>query len=157
MENKIAFIRQHGIRVRIHALLVDCYLQTFNDRMGWFSDPHEVFQDIVSDPDKYYIFKSILAKTNVSKFDLPDKEAYQDFFGVNPVGGFKQLSQHCSWSAGCLLDKLEKAISHELPALLSIVGKASEPAEPAKAPMNPAATGEGSGYEEKPKNRWRKQ
>lgn len=157
MENKIAFIRQHGIRVRIHALLVDRYLQTFHDRMGWFSDPYEVFQDIVSDPDKYYIFKSILAKTNVSKFDLPDKEAYQDFFGVNPVSGFKQLSQHCSWSGGCLLDKLERAISHELPALLSTVGKAPEPAEPAKAQANPAATCEGPGCEEKPKNRWRKQ
>lgn len=157
MENKIAFIRQHGIRVRIHALLVDRYLQTFNDRMGWFSDPHEVFQEIVSDPDKYYIFKSILAKTNVSKFDLPDKEAYQDFFGVNPVGGFKQLSQHCSWSGGCLLDKLERAISHELPALLSMVGKASEPAETAKAQANLAAPCEGPGCEEKPKNRWRKQ
>lgn len=157
MENKIAFIRQHGIRVRIHALLVDRYLQTFHDRMGWFSDPYEVFQDIVSDPDKYYIFKSILAKTNVSKFDLPDKEAYQDFFGVNPVSGFKQLSQHCSWSGGCLLDKLERAISYELPALLSAVGKAPEPAEPAKAQANPTATCEGPGCEEKPKNRWRRQ
>ncbi|XP_075903927.1 uncharacterized protein LOC142902599 isoform X2 [Nelusetta ayraudi] len=157
MENKIAFIRQHGIRVRIHALLVDRYLQTFHDRMGWFSDPYEVFQDIVSDPDKYYIFKSILAKTNVSKFDLPDKEAYQDFFGVNPVSGFKQLSQHCSWSGGCLLDKLERAISYELPALLSAVGKAPELAEPAKAQANPATTCEGPGCEEKPKNRWRKQ
>uniref|UniRef100_A0A671QQS6 Sarcalumenin n=1 Tax=Sinocyclocheilus anshuiensis TaxID=1608454 RepID=A0A671QQS6_9TELE len=84
LENKIAFIRQHGIRVRIHALLVDRYLQTYYEKLGWFSDPHEVFDDIVSDPDKFYIFKSILAKTNVSKFDLPEPEAYRDFFGVNP-------------------------------------------------------------------------
>uniref|UniRef100_A0A3B5AMB0 Sarcalumenin n=1 Tax=Stegastes partitus TaxID=144197 RepID=A0A3B5AMB0_9TELE len=141
MENKIAFIRQHGIRVRIHALLVDRYLQTYYDRLGWFSDPYEVFQDIVNDPDKYYIFKSILAKTNVSKFDLPDKEAYQDFFGVNPISHFKQLSSHCSWTGGCLLEKIERAISHELPALLSSVNKYPD----------------GPGCEEKPKNRWRRQ
>ncbi|KAI9533982.1 hypothetical protein NQZ68_018350 [Dissostichus eleginoides] len=161
MENKIAFIRQHGIRVRIHALLVDRYLQTFNDKLGWFSDPYEVFQDIVSDPDKYYIFKTILAKTNVSKFDLPNKEAYQDFFGVNPVSGFKQLSSHCSWSGGCLLEKLERAISHELPALLSSVSKAADKPAPVKAAPAPPpplpGTCEGPGCEEKPKNRWRKQ
>ncbi|CAJ1053208.1 uncharacterized protein LOC121604182 [Xyrichtys novacula] len=161
IENKIAFIRQHGIRVRIHALLVDRYLQTYNDKLGWFSDPYEVFQDIVNDPDKYYIFKSILAKTNVSKFDLPDKEAYQDFFGVNPVSGFKQLSYHCSWSSGCLLDKIERAISHELPALLSSVSKATDKPAPTKAAPAPPppfpGTCEGPGCEEKPKNRWRSQ
>uniref|UniRef100_UPI0037E8AB09 sarcalumenin-like n=1 Tax=Semicossyphus pulcher TaxID=241346 RepID=UPI0037E8AB09 len=161
IENKIAFIRQHAIRVRIHALLVDRYLQTYYDKLGWFSDPYEVFQDIVNDPDKYYIFKSILAKTNVSKFDLPNKEAYQDFFGVNPVSGFKQLSSHCSWSSGCLLEKIERAISHELPALLSSVSKASDTPAPSKAAPAPPpplpGTCEGSGCEEKPKNRWRKQ
>jgi hypothetical protein len=67
LENKIAFIRQHAIRVRIHALLVDRYLHTYHEKLGWFSDPDEVFRDIVSDPDKFYIFKSILAKTNVSE------------------------------------------------------------------------------------------
>ena len=161
IENKIAFIRQHGIRVRIHALLVDRYLQTYYDKLGWFSDPYEVFQDIVNDPDKYYIFKSILAKTNVSKFDLPDKEAYQDFFGVNPVSSFKQLSSHCSWTGGCLLDKIEKAISHELPALLSSVSKTADTPAPAKAAPAPPpplpGTCEGPGCEEKPKNRWRRQ
>merc|ERR1719357_730004 len=161
MENKIAFIRQHGIRVRIHALLVDRYLQTYYDKLGWFSDPYEVFHDIVTDPDKYYIFKSILAKTNVSKFDLPDKEAYQDFFGVNPVSSFKQLSQHCSWSGGCLLDRIEKAISQELPALLSSVSKGADTPAPAKAAPAPPpplpGTCEGPGCEEKPKNRWRRQ
>ncbi|XP_050926715.1 sarcalumenin isoform X6 [Lates calcarifer] len=163
MENKIAFIRQHGIRVRIHALLVDRYLQTYYDKLGWFSDPYEVFQDIVNDPDKYYIFKSILAKTNVSKFDLPNKEAYQDFFGVNPVSNFKQLSYHCSWTSGCLLEKIERAISHELPALLSSISKATGTPAPANTtPTTPAppplpGTCEGPGCEEKPKNRWRRQ
>uniref|UniRef100_A0A3Q4G3T4 Sarcalumenin n=2 Tax=Neolamprologus brichardi TaxID=32507 RepID=A0A3Q4G3T4_NEOBR len=161
MENKIAFIRQHAIRVRIHTLLVDRYLQTYYDKLGWFGDPHEVFQDIVNDPDKYYIFKSILAKTNVSKFDLPDKEAYQDFFGVNPISNFKQLSYHCSWTGGCLLEKLERAISHELPALLGSVSKRTDAPAPAKAATTPPpplpGTCEGPACEEKPKNRWRRQ
>ncbi|XP_051979583.1 sarcalumenin-like [Xyrauchen texanus] len=146
LENKIAFIRQHGIRVRIHALLVDRYLQTYYDKLGWFSDPDEVFRDVVSDPDKFYIFKSILAKTNVSKFDLPEPEAYRDFFGVNPPSGFKLLSSHCSWSGGCLLEKIEKAITEDLPALLSSLAVKKE------AIIEPAAE-----TKEKPKNRWRRQ
>lgn len=159
MENKIAFIRQHGIRVRIHALLVDRYLQTFYDKLGWFGDPYEVFHDIVSDPDKHYIFKSILAKTNVSKFDLPDKEAYRDFFGVNPVSGFKLLSQHCSWSGGCLMDGLERSISQELPDLLSAVSKDPQPPVKAAPPPPPPLPGncEGPECDEKPSNRWRRQ
>ncbi|XP_031689134.1 sarcalumenin isoform X2 [Oncorhynchus kisutch] len=151
LENKIAFIRQHAIRVRIHALLVDRYLHTYHEKLGWFSDPDEVFRDIVSDPDKFYIFKSILAKTNVSKFDLPDKEAYQDFFGINPPSGFKQLSSLCSWSTGCLIDKIEKAITVELPSLLISLGKKDSPPPAKAAPAAPPPL-----PETKPKNRWRK-
>ncbi|XP_036798212.1 sarcalumenin isoform X2 [Oncorhynchus mykiss] len=151
LENKIAFIRQHAIRVRIHALLVDRYLHTYHEKLGWFSDPDEVFRDIVSDPDKFYIFKSILAKTNVSKFDLPDKEAYQDFFGINPPSGFKQLSSLCSWSSGCLIDKIEKAITVELPSLLISLGKKDSPPPAKAAPAPPPPLPEA-----KPKNRWRK-
>ncbi|XP_061625438.1 uncharacterized protein LOC133476288 isoform X1 [Phyllopteryx taeniolatus] len=159
IENKIAFIRQHGIRVRIHALLVDRYLQTYHEKLGWFNDPFEVFHDIVTDPDKYYIFKSILAKTNVSKFDLPSKEAYQDFFGVNPVANFQQLSYHCSWTSGCMLDRLEKAISYELPTLLMSISKGTPaPAKPAPTPATPlSGTCKAPECEEKAKNRWRRQ
>lgn len=148
MENKIAFIRQHAIRVRIHALLVDRYVQTFKDKMSYFSDPDLVFKEIVDDPDKFFIFKSILAKTNVSKFDLPNREAYQDFFGVNPIGSFKSLSAQCSYSGGCLLDKIEKAITSELPGLLSSIN-------PGKAPPGLSSC-EATGCGDKPKNRYRK-
>ncbi|XP_062401937.1 sarcalumenin-like isoform X4 [Sardina pilchardus] len=165
LENKIAFIRQHAIRVRVHALLVDRYLQAYHEKLGWFSDPHEVFADIVGDPDKYYIFKAVLAKTNVSKFDLPDPELYRDFFGVNPPGNFKQLAQHCSWMGGCLMEKIERAIVDELPALLSGLGDKKDAPAAAKAPAAkataPAAAAEGtctgSDCPEKPKNRWRRQ
>ncbi|XP_063286631.1 sarcalumenin isoform X2 [Pelobates fuscus] len=147
LENKIAFIRQHAIRVRIHALLVDRYLQTYKEKMTFFSDGELVFKDIVDDPDKFFIFKSILAKTNVSKFDLPNKEAYKDFFGVNPITSFKLLSQQCSYMGGCLIEKIERAISNELPDLLGSIGLGKKPGA-----LNCDATGCG----EAPKNRYKK-
>lgn len=147
MENKIAFIRQHGIRVRIHGLLVDRYVQTFKEKMSFFSDPELVFKEIVDDPDKFYIFKSILAKTNVSKFDLPNRDAYRDFFGINPVTNFKPLTAQCSYIGGCLLDKIERAITNELPALLSSINSGKQPG---------LSSCEATGCGEKPKNRYRK-
>ncbi|XP_064318166.1 sarcalumenin isoform X2 [Phalacrocorax carbo] len=147
MENKIAFIRQHAIRVRIHALLVDRYLQTYKDKMTFFSDGELVFRDIVEDPDKFFIFKSILAKTNVSKFDLPNREAYKDFFGINPITSFKLLSQQCSYMGGCFLEKIEKAIARELPDLLGSIGLGKKPNI-----LSCDITGCG----ETPKNRYRK-
>ncbi|XP_077305390.1 sarcalumenin isoform X2 [Lithobates pipiens] len=145
LENKIAFIRQHAIRVRIHALLVDRYLQTYKDKMTFFSDGELVFKDIIEDPDKFFIFKSILAKTNVSKFDLPNREAYKDFFGVNPITGFKLLSNQCSYMGGCLMEKVERAITRELPDLLSSISKKPQS-------LNCDVTGCG----EAPKNRYKK-
>ncbi|XP_053529856.1 sarcalumenin isoform X1 [Ictalurus punctatus] len=147
LENKIAFIRQHGIRVRIHALLVDRYVQTFKEKMSFFSDPELVFKEIVDDPDKFYIFKSILAKTNVSKFDLPNRDAYRDFFGINPVNSFKQLSAQCSYIGGCLLDKIERAITNDLPGLLSSIHSNKNPT---------LSSCEATGCGEKPKNRYRR-
>uniref|UniRef100_A0A8D0BLW4 Sarcalumenin n=1 Tax=Salvator merianae TaxID=96440 RepID=A0A8D0BLW4_SALMN len=147
LENKIAFIRQHAIRVRIHALLVDRYLQTYKDKMTFFSDGELVFKDIVEDPDKFYIFKSILAKTNVSKFDLPNREAYKDFFGINPINAFKLLAQQCSYMGGCLLEKIERAITHELPDLLGSIGLGKKPS---------ILSCDTTGCGETPKNRYKK-
>ncbi|XP_053550432.1 sarcalumenin isoform X2 [Bombina bombina] len=147
LENKIAFIRQHAIRVRIHALLVDRYLQTYKEKMTFFSDGELVFKDIVEEPDKFFIFKSILAKTNVSKFDLPNKEAYKDFFGVNSITSFKLLSQQCSYMGGCNLEKIERAITHELPDLLGSIGLGKK-----AGGLNCDVTGCG----ETPKNRYKK-
>nr|XP_008121441.2 PREDICTED: sarcalumenin isoform X1 [Anolis carolinensis] len=147
LENKIAFIRQHAIRVRIHALLVDRYLQTYRDKMTFFSDGELVFKDIVEDPDKFYIFKTILAKTNVSKFDLPNREAYKDFFGINPINTFKLLAQQCSYMGGCFLEKIEKAITHELPDLLGSIGLGKKPS---------VLSCDTTGCGEAPKNRYKK-
>ncbi|XP_062999215.1 sarcalumenin [Elgaria multicarinata webbii] len=147
LENKIAFIRQHAIRVRIHALLVDRYLQTYKDKMTFFSDGELVFKDIVEDPDKFYIFKSILAKTNVSKFDLPNREAYKDFFGINPINTFKLLAQQCSYMGGCFLEKIERAITRELPDLLGSIGLGKKPS---------VLSCDTTGCGETPKNRYKK-
>ncbi|KAJ6655990.1 hypothetical protein lerEdw1_004575 [Lerista edwardsae] len=147
LENKIAFIRQHAIRVRIHALLVDRYLQTYKDKMTFFSDGELVFKDIVEDPDKFYIFKTILAKTNVSKFDLPNREAYKDFFGINPISTFKLLAQQCSYMGGCFLEKIERAITHELPDLLGSIGLGKKPS---------VLSCDTTGCGETPKNRYKK-
>ncbi|XP_048465825.1 sarcalumenin [Rhincodon typus] len=147
LENKIAFIRQHAIRVRLHALLVDRYLQTFKDKMTFFSDPELVFNEILDEPDKFYIFKSILAKTNVSKFDLPNPNVYKDFFGINSINTFKLLSAQCSYMGGCLLEKIERIITHELPALLGAI----------TAGKNPSLSScDITGCGETPKNRYRK-
>ncbi|XP_023700190.1 uncharacterized protein [Paramormyrops kingsleyae] len=146
LENKIALIRQHGIRVRVHALLVDRYVQTFYEKTGYFGDPELVFKEIVDDPDRFYIFKSILAKTNVSRFDLPDPEAYRDFFGVNPINSFKPLSAHCPFWGRCLLNKIEAAITEELPGLISSMA----------AGRAPSLSCEDTGCQEEPKNRYRR-
>lgn len=60
--------------------------------MIFFSDGELVFKDIVEDFDKFYIFKIILVKINVSKFDFFNREVYKDFFGINFIFSFKLLS-----------------------------------------------------------------
>ncbi|XP_038676082.1 sarcalumenin isoform X2 [Scyliorhinus canicula] len=147
LENKIAFIRQHAIRVRIHALLVDRYLQTFKEKMTFFGDPELVFNEILDEPDKFYIFKSILAKTNVSKFDLPNPNVYKDFFGINSINTFKLLSAQCSYMGGCLLEKIERIITHELPTLLGAISAGKNPS---------LSSCDITGCGETPKNRYRK-
>lgn len=147
LENKIAFLRRHAIRVRVHALLVDRYLQTFHEKLGWFGDSHQVMQEVVADPDRFYIYKSVLVKANVSKFDLPEPEVYRDFFNVNGFRDFKLLEKHCGWRGGCLLENIESAITNQLPALLASLAKNEEPPKPEEKPK----------VEEKPNNPWRRQ
>ncbi len=119
VENKIAFIRQHAIKVKIHALLVDRYLHTFNAHQSMFTDNEVLMADIVDHPRKYHIFQHILSEGTVSKYDLPESTAYQDFFTVNAINSFKPLSVHCAYFRGCVIDHIEQAISYDLPKLLS--------------------------------------
>ncbi|XP_077984372.1 sarcalumenin-like [Glandiceps talaboti] len=121
LQNKIAFIRQHAISVRIHALIVDRFLYTFNQKKPnmLFGDPEDVARNIIENPRKYYIFKAVASKANVSKYDLPDPEDYKDFFSINAINSFQPLDQQCSYFSGCLMDHLEDAISIQLPRLLN--------------------------------------
>ncbi len=117
--NKIAFIRQHAILVKIHALLVDRYLNAFNTHKSLLGDNEALMADIVENPKKYHIYRSIIADGRISKYDLPDPEIYKDFFSINAVNHFQRLESHCSFLHGCPLDRLEETISYLLPKLLT--------------------------------------
>ena len=118
-ENKIAFIRQHAILVRIHALLVDAYLRVFYQKTSIFTEPEHVAADIIENHKKYHIFQSVLSQSYISKYDLPDPQRYEEFFSINAINSFKPVSSHCSYFAGCIMDKLNSAISLDLPKLLA--------------------------------------
>lgn len=118
VENKIAFIRQHGYMVRIHAHLVDKYLQAFREHKTIFGDSSALIDDIVGNPEKYKIFQTLLQDPFISKYDLPSPERYITFFRVNALNTFKTLESHCSFLSGCPQDKLFLAINQELPMFL---------------------------------------
>ena len=118
LENKIVFIRYHAMLVKIHALLVDKYLQTFFSKRSILGDNDGLWADIIENPRKYNIYKTVLSEGKISKYDLPNPEIYKEFFAINAINSFKPLSSHCSFLAGCPLDPLERAIAVELPQLL---------------------------------------
>ena len=117
--NKIAFIRQHAILVKIHALLVERYLAAYNSKKSIFSDNEAVMADIIENPQKYHIYQSVVSDGKISKYDLPDPEIYHEFFSTNALNRFSSLNYHCSFLSGCPLDSLNVAISYQLPRLLS--------------------------------------
>ena len=59
------------VRVRNHAKMVDCYLTTFNNNKGLFSDKKRVSKDIIDNPHKYHIYEGISTLTNISRFENP--------------------------------------------------------------------------------------
>ena len=103
--NKIAFIRQHAILVKIHALLVERYLAAYNSKKSIFSDNEAVMADIIENPQKHHIYQSVVSHGKISKYDLPDPEIYKEFFSSNALNGFSSLNSHCSFfvrmSSGC--------------------------------------------------------
>ena len=119
LENKVASIRSHAILVKIHALLVDKYLETFNSKNSIFGNPETLISDIVLQPHKYHIFQQVLAHGKISKYDLPDPRLYREFFSINAVNAFKRIEYHCTMFGGCAMAKLEEAIAYSLPNLLN--------------------------------------
>ena len=93
--------------------------------MAIIGNPEDTMRDIVQNPDKYNIFKTVLAQANISKYDLPDPEEFKTFFAINPIDSFQPLETQCSFFSGCLLDRIEQAISADLPKVLETIQKES--------------------------------
>lgn len=118
VENKVALARRHAVRVRNHAKMVDCYLNTYYNHKSFFSNKRKVAEDIVENPQNYHIYEGMSTLTNVSRYDLPDPDIYREFFNVHPLFDFKPLASTCSYFKGCPLDKLDITIAYDLPELV---------------------------------------
>jgi len=116
------------VRVRNHAKMVDCYLNTFNNHKTLFGNKKRIADDIIDHPQNYHIYEGLSTLTNISRYDLPDPEVYRDFFRLNPLYEFKKLRDTCTYFRGCPITKLDLAIAYELPELAGKYKKMSEAA-----------------------------
>lgn len=118
IENKIASARRFAVRIRNHAKMVDCYLTTYYNQKGLFSNKKAVSDKIIENPQNYNIYEGLSTLTNISRYDLPDPEVYLDFFRLNPLFEFKKLADTCTYFSGCPINKLDIAIAYDLPELV---------------------------------------
>ena len=123
LENKVALLRQHAARVRIHALVVDEYLTKFREEWTFLRDQEQVGRDIVNFPERYCVFKNVQSKYNLSPFDIPNPYLYTHFFSIHPICSFTSLQQLCGYFSGCPMAGLEHTISTTLPSLLASVNR----------------------------------
>ncbi|XP_076321687.1 sarcalumenin-like [Tachypleus tridentatus] len=126
VENRIAFARTHAIRVRNHAKVVDCYLDTFYRHKSIFSNKKKLADDITEHPFQYSIFNGLKGLTNISRYDSPDPLKYRDFFRLHVLYEFKSLPSTCSYFLGCPMDKLDTAIAFDFPELFEKYKKQSK-------------------------------
>ncbi|KAK9496496.1 hypothetical protein O3M35_013217 [Rhynocoris fuscipes] len=126
VENKIAGARRFAVRVRNHAKMVDCYLTTYYNHKSIFDNKKHVSDDIIEHPQNYHIYEGLSTLTNISRYDLPDPETYRDFFRLNPVYEFQQLSATCTYFRGCPINRLDLAIAYDLPELIGKYKKSVE-------------------------------
>lgn len=116
---KIAFLRQYAVRVRVHAYLIDSYVSAYKRHKGFFVEDEQLARNIGSDPETYNVYKTVLSNPNVSEYDLPDPEEYEEFFQINALQEQLRISDVCTYfSKKCMMDELNTAINHELPSLL---------------------------------------
>ncbi|XP_066155558.1 uncharacterized protein [Euwallacea fornicatus] len=118
VENKIASARRFAVRVRNHAKMVDCYLTTYYNHKSVFGNRKQVANEIIDHPQDYHIYEGLSTLTNISRYDLPDPEVYRDFFKLNPLYEFQQLSATCTYFRGCPINRLDIAIAYDLPELV---------------------------------------
>ncbi|KAK6637261.1 hypothetical protein RUM44_007675 [Polyplax serrata] len=129
VENKISSARRFAVRVRNHAKMVDCYLTTYYNHKSFFGNRKRISDDIIENPQKYHIYEGLSTLTNISRYDLPDPDVYQDFFKINPLYEFKKLSETCTYFRGCPINKLDVAIAYDLPELVGKYRKAADVAK----------------------------
>ncbi|CAH1982874.1 unnamed protein product [Acanthoscelides obtectus] len=118
IENKIASARRFAVRVRNHAKMVDCYLTTYYNHKSVFGNRKQVAEEIIEHPQNYHIYEGLSTLTNISRYDLPDPDVYRDFFRLNPLYEFQQLSATCTYFRGCPINRLDVAIAYDLPELV---------------------------------------
>ncbi|XP_050672416.1 sarcalumenin [Leptidea sinapis] len=134
IENKIASARRFAVRVRNHAKMVDCYLTTYYNHKTIFGNRKLIADAIIENPQNYHIYEGLSTLTNISRYDLPDPETYRDFFRLNPLYEFQQLSATCTYFRGCPITKLDVAIAYDLPELVGKYKKMVETATPQGMP-----------------------
>ncbi|XP_067619559.1 uncharacterized protein [Eurosta solidaginis] len=117
IEHKISSARRFAVRVRNHAKMVDCYLNTYNNHKTLFGNKKRIADEIITHPQNYHIYEGLSTLTNISRYDLPDPEVYRDFFRLNPLYEFKKLADTCTYFRGCPITKLDVAIAYDLPEL----------------------------------------
>ncbi|XP_045503966.1 sarcalumenin isoform X1 [Colias croceus] len=136
IENKIASARRFAVRVRNHAKMVDCYLTTYYNHKTIFGNRKLIADAIIENPQNYHIYEGLSTLTNISRYDLPDPETYRDFFRLNPLYEFQQLSATCTYFRGCPINKLDVAIAYDLPELVGKYKKMVETATPQGMPKS---------------------
>ncbi|XP_047510829.1 sarcalumenin-like [Pieris napi] len=136
IENKIASARRFAVRVRNHAKMVDCYLTTYYNHKTIFGNRKLIADAIIESPQNYHIYEGLSTLTNISRYDLPDPDTYRDFFRLNPLYEFQQLSATCTYFRGCPITKLDVAIAYDLPELVGKYKKMVETATPQGMPKS---------------------
>ncbi|XP_032522257.2 sarcalumenin [Danaus plexippus] len=136
IENKIASARRFAVRVRNHAKMVDCYLTTYYNHKTIFGNKKVIADAIIDSPQNYHIYEGLSTLTNISRYDLPDPETYRDFFRLNPLYEFQQLSSTCTYFRGCPINRLDVAIAYDLPELVGKYKKMVETATPQGMPKS---------------------
>lgn len=124
----MSVFRSLQVRVRNHAKMVDCYLNTYYNHKTLFGNKKRIADDIIDHPQNYHIYEGLSTLTNISRYDLPDPEVYRDFFRLNPLYEFKKLTETCTYFRGCPITKLDLAIAYELPELAGKYKKMSDAA-----------------------------
>ncbi|XP_063622873.1 sarcalumenin isoform X2 [Cydia splendana] len=136
VENKISSARRFAVRVRNHAKMVDCYLTTYYNHKTIFGNKKLIADAIIENPQNYHIYEGLSTLTNISRYDLPDPETYRDFFRLNPLYEFQQLSATCTYFRGCPINKLDVAIAYDLPEIVGKYKKMVETSTPQGMPKS---------------------